>query len=151
MECVGDTLDALCRRGESVPRLPHMRIYHADAKVSPYTQAWYKDYTIYEDVPSVPAVSKALHAQLRSDNIKLITTEEDWAAWHDAEPLQKACAAAVQRHTVAVAYSSHGSKSPARRRACILQDTRCHRLRVRCDSQRQGRICVTMETCLHTM
>ena len=100
VDCDGDTRRRLCERSESVPRLPHIRIYAAQRKHSPYTQTWYKDFQEYHDVPAARQMAAALQSQLTDDSIARVTSMKEWDNWVDetALPQVQLCAPALRWH-----------------------------------------------------
>jgi hypothetical protein len=73
-------MKGLCK-AEMIPQLPHMRVYAAHKKRSPYTKQWYKDYEVYSEIPQARQISMALTSQLVDSGIKRIRSMQDWDNW----------------------------------------------------------------------
>jgi hypothetical protein len=89
VDCEGEAMLQLCKRSETVPRLPHMRVYAAKRKRSPYTKSWYKDFQPFDGVPQARQMSMALQTQLVDDSIARIRSVNDWEKMNEESSLPK--------------------------------------------------------------
>jgi hypothetical protein len=89
VDCEGSTHSELCVKSETVPALPHMRVYAAQKVRSPYTKSWYKTFHVYEGLPQARHMSAALQGQLVDDSIVRIGDMASWHNWIDESSLTK--------------------------------------------------------------
>ena len=116
VDCEGETHTQLCMKSETVPGLPHMRVYAAQKTRSPYTKSWYKRFEVYDGLPHARQMSIALQGQLVDDSIVRIDNMRTWDKWVDEATLPKvphAVVAVLRRTTVVLLPASMRNDSTA--------------------------------------
>jgi hypothetical protein len=92
VDCAVDsTMKKICKASEMVPKVPHMRVYSAHKKRSPYTQQWYKDFQVYDEIPQSRHIAMSLTSQMVDASIKRIRSTQDWDNWVDEHVVPQAC------------------------------------------------------------
>lgn len=85
------TMRKLCQASESIPKLPHMRVYAAAKQKSPYTKEWYKDHKVYEGSPLAKDMAKAVQAQILDTHILRVPSIQEWLKLDRASGLPQVC------------------------------------------------------------